>query len=490
MKFKAIFLLLSFLLLSLTAAFFASCSGGESTGVENGGENEADMTLETAAEIEDWYTLPEADYGGYDFNILYIDWSNYANGLYFNEEESGDVLNGEVYKRRRTTEEQLGINIHTVITEWNLVYDKIRTAVAAGDDIYDFALTHCIGCVAPLAINGLVLDFGRINGFQLDKPWWNQNMNKEMTICGSLLFGVSDFIIPEPNVIYFNKEIQARYGMEDFYSIVKKGEWTLDKFTELVKIPSMDLDGNGIFDESDQYGLALSIDWFSISFMHAADQKIAQTLPGELYPTLAMNNDRMISIYEKVYELALGGDWTYTFVNPEDSGWPIDIDSGRALFTVKSLRSAQLVRSWDIDVGILPFPKFDELQKEYVNNSWNGFMCIPSIASDPERTAAVIETLSIYSRKYNIPAYYDVLLRTKVARDDASEEMLDIIYNSCSYDLGLNLSADNGSIVYTIPNLLIAKSENFVSYYEKNAPAYEKRLFEICEAVIDIYGRK
>ncbi|MCL2159730.1 MAG: hypothetical protein FWH48_10015, partial [Oscillospiraceae bacterium] len=152
--------------------------------------------------------------------------------------------------------------------------------------------------MAPLAVDGLVLDFARTEGFQLDKPWWNQNMNREMTIGGALLFGVSDYIIPEPNVIYFNKELQASYGMEDFYSIVREGKWTLDKFTELVKIPMADLNGDGIYDASDQYGLALSIDWFSISFMHAAGQKIAETLPGELYPTLAMNNDRMISIYK------------------------------------------------------------------------------------------------------------------------------------------------------------------------------------------------
>ena len=486
LKFKMICL---FSISAFALLLFMACSGDSSLVDVVGGDNqEENEAAETPDEIDDWYNLPEGDYDGYDFNILYIDWSNYANGLYFNEEESGDVLNGEVYKRQRAVEEQLNVKINTTKTEWDRLYGQIKNAVAAGDDIYDFALTHCIAGVASLAVDGLVLDFNRTEGFQLDKPWWNQNMNKEMTIGGALLFGVSDYIIPEPNVIYFNKEMQASYGMEDFYSIVRDGKWTLDKFTELVKIPMMDLNGDGIYDESDQYGLALSIDWFSISFMHAAGQKIAETLPGELYPTLAMDNDRMISIYEKVYYLALGGNWTYTFMNPEDSGWPIDIDSGRALFTVKSLRSAQLVRSWDIDVGILPFPKFDESQSDYVNNSWNGFMCIPNIASDPKRTAEVIEALSIYSRKYNIPAYYDVLLRTKVARDDASEEMLDIIYNSCSYDLGLNLSSDNGAIVYTISNLLNSKSDNFVSYYEKNAPAYERRLREICEAVIERYG--
>ena len=35
-----------------------------------------------------------------------------------------------------------------------------------------------------------------------------------------------------------------------------------------------------------------------------------------------------------------------------------------------------------------------------------------------------------------IPAYYDVQLKTKIARDDESSEMLDIIFAGRKYDLG------------------------------------------------------
>ena len=254
LKFKRICL---FSLLAFALLFFMACGGDSSVVDMTQGET---MAEETPEAIEDWYSLPEGDYDGYEFNILYIDWSNYANGLYFNEEEAGDVLNGEVYKRQRAVEEQLNVKLNTTMTQWDRLFGQIKNAVAAGDDIYDFALTHCIAGVAPLAVDGLVLDFNRMEGFQLDKPWWNQNMNREMTIGGALLFGVSDYIIPEPNVIYFNKELQASYGMEDFYSIVREGKWTLDKFTELVKIPMADLNGDGVYDASDQYGLALSID--------------------------------------------------------------------------------------------------------------------------------------------------------------------------------------------------------------------------------------
>lgn len=477
-----------FMVIILFSLIFILTSCGDTgkdvdTTATSQGDNELTESIDPRLAVSD--DLPVEDFDEYEFGILYPLWSNYGMGLYFTESETGDKLNDVTYARERDVEERFNVVINPIsCASIDEVYTNVSKAVMAGDEIYDMVLTHCISGLTELATGDFLIDFNSIPVFNLDKPWWNQKMNETLSVGGVLLYAVSDFIIPEPNVIYFNKEIHSNYNMEDIYNIVKTGKWTIDKMIELTQIPSADLNGDGIYDEHDQYGLIAELDWMLISFMHASEQYVVEQLPDNPHPTLAMNTEKMVTIVNKVYDLLFTGNQSYTFGYMGTTPWVLDLDSGRTLFVIKSLSSAQQLRTVDIDFGILPFPKYDENQKEYINNSWNGFMCIPNISSDTRRTAIIIEALSAESYRYYVPAYYDILLTSKLARDDESQEMLDIIYNSCVYDSGLNFSAFN-AMLYCIPRLMQQKSTDFISFYEKNASAMETQLDKVYNAILD-----
>ena len=479
------------LTLLLVSTLLISCGGGQdnpAVGNTTTAENveQAAETVDPRLTVSD--DLPEKDYDGYEFGILYPIWSNYELGLYFAEEETGDKLNDVIYMRERDVEERFNITINPIsCATIDNVFTEVSKAVMAGDEVYDLALTHCISGLTELATGNLLLDFNSLDTLNLDKPWWNQKMNETLSVGGVLLYAVSDFIIPEPNVIYFNKDIHASYNMEDIYETVRSGKWTIDKMIEMARIPSADLNGDGVFDDQDQYGLVAELDWMLISFMHASEQYVVEQLPGNPYPTLGMNTEKMATIVNKVYDLLFTGNQAFTFGYQGTNPWPLDLDSGRALFVLKGLSSAQKLRTVDVDFGILPFPKYDEFQQEYINNSWNGFMCVPNIASDTERTAIIIEALSAESHRYFVPTYYDILLTSKLARDDESQEMLDIIYNSCVYDSGLNFSKFN-AILYSIPQLMQKKSTDFASFYATNSKAMETQLEKVYTAILDYYS--
>lgn len=478
-------------LLALTA-LLSSCSD-ENNNSASDTTTQSHTTIDESVEtVDPRFTvaddLPDMDYDGYEFGILYPIWSNYGLGLYFAEEETGDKLNDVIYMRERDVEERFNVVINPIsCASIDDVYPKVSQAVMAGDEIYDMALTHCISGLTELATGNYLLDFNSVDTFNLEKPWWNQKMNETLSVGGVLLYAVSDFIIPEPNVIYFNKEMHQDYNMDNLYDIVKSGKWTLDKMIELTAIPASDLNGDGNYDENDQYGLIAELDWMLISFMHASEQYVVERLPDNEYPTLGMNTEKMVTIVNKVYDLLFTGNQAYTFGYMGTNPWKLDIDSGRALFVIKGLSSAQKLRTVDIDFGILPFPKYDEYQKDYINNSWNGFMCMPNIASDTERTAIVIEALSAESYRYFVPAYYDILLTSKLARDDESQEMLDIIYNSCVYDSGLNFSSFN-AMLYCVPQLMQKKSTDFISFYATNSSAMETQLEKVYTAILEYYS--
>jgi len=88
------------------------------------------------------------------------------------------------------------------------------------------------------------------------------------------------------------------------------------------------------------------------------------------------------------------------------------------------------------DFGILPFPKKDEKQENYITSLRDTFVgfCIPADNADPEFTGTIMEALCVSGSQYVIPAYYDVVLKGKTARDDESSEMLDIIKETLKVD--------------------------------------------------------
>lgn len=47
-------------------------------------------------------------------------------------------------------------------------------------------------------------------------------------------------------VILFNKELHEAYNLEDPYQLVYDGKWTMDKFAELCKTVTEDLNQDGL----------------------------------------------------------------------------------------------------------------------------------------------------------------------------------------------------------------------------------------------------
>jgi hypothetical protein len=95
------------------------------------------------------------------------------------------------------------------------------------------------------------------------------------------------------------------------------------------------------------------------------------------------------------------------------------------------------LRAMETDFGILPYPKFDEKQEAYYTRLGGGdlfFTGITSTKEDLERTSAILEAMACDSLKTVVPAYYDIMLKTKLARDEESEEMIDYIIDQRVFD--------------------------------------------------------
>jgi hypothetical protein len=82
--------------------------------------------------------------------------------------------------------------------------------------------------------------------------------------------------------------------------------------------------------------------------------------------------------------------------------------------------------------GLLPFPKRDTAQKEYISFVSNQIqpMVIPMSASNTERTGVILENLAAETYRTVRPEYFQVLLESKYVRDPESLDNMNTLFSS------------------------------------------------------------
>ncbi|MBO4933375.1 MAG: extracellular solute-binding protein, partial [Clostridia bacterium] len=412
-------------ILLLLTMLLGSC--GESAANADTAPDNADISPEVGAEetvIDDetrpMHKVPELDLEGGVFNILYPNWQGYPL-YFFADEVNGDPMNDALFNRTTIVEEYLNIDItQTEVPSIVDVSPSVQQSVTAQDDAYQLALTHCIQNVASMVTGGYLYNYDNLPYVDYNAEWWNRRMMDVLRLGSNTYYGVSDYMIPCPYAIFFNKSLVTDYNLESPYELVYNGQWTIDKLCEMAVAVTTDTDGDGQYTTEDIVGLGSGDGSTYISFMTGADQFMT-TKNAEGRVELAMNTDRMITIVEKLANLAN----TTGVVQPNNA---VSLKDGKVLFMLSGMAGLINYRDAEVDIGVLPYPKFDEAQENYVSLDWGGLMCIPTTVGNPELVGAALELLAYESANEVIPTYYDVLLEGKLARDTDTIAMLDILF--------------------------------------------------------------
>ncbi len=458
------------MLLCAMLTSMAACGSGDTTTETT--ETAAAQT-EAVAETEEtraMHQVPEADFGGDTFHIGWFAWQGYTH-YFFADEATGDAMNDAIFNRTVLVEEYLNVDItNQDVGTLNDIVNQTKKTAQAGDDVFSMSLLHCISGVADLPSGGYIYNLDTMPHLNMDADWWNREQMDVLRLGKNTYYGISDFMVPCPYAIFFNKEMIADNGMDNPYELVYEGAWTLDKFIDMAIAVTQDLNGDGQYTMDDIAGVSTNEISKYIPFMTAADQFITETgADGRI--KLALNNEKTISIIEKMNKLIENKGTLYEPASMEltDSFIP---DTGRILFYLNAISYAENLRECEVDVGILPYPKYDEAQENYISQDWGGLMCVPVSIEDPEMVGSVIELLSWESGNEVIPAYYDVTLSGKLARDEDSRNMLDLLFDTIAYEIGGNyfgFSAGFSDLFYTLGRLVVTnKSTDFASWYAKN----------------------
>ena len=456
---------------------FAAC--GDKNQPETSGSDVSDTAMSSPAEETLGVPLT-ADYGGEEFNILSA--GNVAYNDFAFEEDSALPLASAQYKRKIKVQDDYKVKINEVTKrEYSAGggpgYIAINQSVNSGDCTYDLALIAGYD-VSVLAYSGFLYDLNSVAGIDLSKSWWDQKANESLSVNGVMFFTTGEITCSDNNaafVILFNKGLLKDYELENPYTLVYDGEWTMDKFAELCKTVTEDLDQNGTMDANDRFGL-LVWDDSVVGIVNAAGQRCC-TINADGNIELTLYNETTVSALEKYFSIAYDTQYAYTYQRvsgyDEQALW----SGNHGLFWTTWLGIVPRYREMENDFGILPYPKLNTAQTDYYTTvaPYNSqFICMPLIQNDVERAGTITEALAYYGKKVVTPAYYDVNLIGQSTRDEESEDMLKIIFDNLVFDIGYyyQIGPYNKELIYMVREY----DTNFASRYDSKKNITENML--------------
>ncbi|MBQ9429886.1 MAG: extracellular solute-binding protein [Clostridia bacterium] len=443
---------------------------------------QATAPAETAAAQEE-FTPTGENYGG-DFVVLIGGKAGGDNvrhyGFAETDADSRTSLDEAVYRRNKAVEELYGVKLTSIEDAGSdsQVYNKLMMAATAGDSEYDLVQVAAYDAV-PLAIANCLYELGSIKTLDLTKSWWDQKVNEQLVIDGLTFFTTGDISYwddMQQNVIAFNKQVKRDLNIEDdFYTVLREGEWTLDKMAEYAKVATEDLNADGVYDMRDKFGIITWDDTVYAIFNAGGERVVRTDENGKLKLTIT-GSERAIDVLSKYTDICFGGDAiNYQRYTANEAIEMFSTD--RALFFFGRLQSLDHYRDMETDYGILPYPKYEASQKNYetVASPYHmAFFCVPYCVSDPAKSGAVADALAYYGKTTVTGAYYDKTLTGQYFRDEDSVYTLELMAQTRAYDLGFYLQP--GNINKELIYLFRKGSKDFASAFAAKKNAAESAL--------------
>ena len=443
-------------------------------------ESTAAETAEpTKAEIADEFLsqIPDANLKR-TFNVLVMSGVGNSEKEIFAEDASSEPIENAVFLRNAALADKLGVTI--TMTPQASVATAAQNDIKANAKSYDLIMANGPD-TGSLAQNGYLYNFLDLKDYMnLDQEWWDPGTLRDCAINGKVYFMNGDINILDNDVTWimlFNKKMIADNDLEEPYELVRQKKWTLDKFYELVTTVSKD-NGDGKYDENDTYGFLTTNGGGMTNFMYTSDIKTVEITDGTPRIVMGDYQEKIISVLSYCKKLLHDGNFSWVSVNKPEQTRDMFMNN-QGLFYSEVLSYIVNLSDMDSPYGVLPTPLYDENQKEYRTHvdGVGSMISIPSNVTNPEETATIIETFALYSYKYLTPAYYDVTLKRKKSRDSESSEMIDIILQTRTYDIGYIYSSIGLAEVFR--NLVLNGSSDFASAYKKKSKAAEKQLSNI-----------
>ena len=483
---KRIALLLSLLML---ASSIISCSDEGQEDISNDTESadalqsESDISVESETVNERLLIddeLPDETFGGQDFII-----ATQGDILIDAEEVIGESVNDASYNRNITVEDRFKVNIEFFTSSADTVLADIKKAVQSGTTDFHTAVNS--GIFMGQAVGGnIFLNMHDLEYVDFEKPWWSPSNEEDLTVNGILFFGIGDFALSTIGHTYcvlYDKLEAGNYHIDDLYTTVKEGKWTIDYLLGISEGISKDLDGNGVMDKADFYGFSSDTMSNLNTYVWAFGNKIYnKNSAGEL--EYVFYNERTIESYEKLLSI-ISAPGVYAPANFEHGTGYTLFCNYQTIFANTTIDMTRNLGDYENEYGVLPYPKLNEEQDDYYTmvDGAHNVIAVPNVPIDTEYVGIIIEALCAETYKQVVPEYLDVCLKKRYSSSPEDAEMIDKCVENRIFDFGY-IYDGYGSAFGLLPQKMAnGGRSDFVSYYKK----YEKIAMKTYNTYLDAF---
>jgi len=467
-------------LLLLTGSTAACAEKAEDEASVTIGES---MTETEAEETRGFDTLQRMDYEGYVFHILHENQADQQVDIITEGKETGDVLNDLVFRRNKLVEETYNITIEADAKSMGEVNNMIIKTVTSGMNDFDLYFQNCTAVQVSSA--GYLYSLDEMPNINLDNPWWDKAALNDLSINGQLFMATGDISptsLLTSSCLVFNKALFTDYNMEYPYDLIRNNQWTLDKMAEMTKGLTTDMNGDDrISFGEDLYGYS---GWWQdnpYALFYGAGGMLSAKDSDDI-PYVHYDMERITAIFDKIYTIVRDNNSYFVTNIGQYSTVYENFSKGNAFFCdITLLKIDMTLREMEQDFGIIPNPKYDENQDDYIAcvNGAGNFIVIPNNPFDAEMTGLITEALAASAYDSITPSLYDVIVKSKNVRDIDSVEMLDLVIGHRVFD---------PCFIYTIPgytfsqDLLGKNSKDVASTLQKYQKSADRQLQKLVDA--------
>ncbi len=271
--------------------------------------------------------------------------------------EYGDMM----VERLHETERKYNFEFQFDVLPADQVIPQFTAAAMAGDSLGDLIKVRHYWAFPALVRKQLILPLNDL--FDLTQPNVNEDITRISTYEGKT-YGFS----PDKNgvgvITFFNKDMFSKNNFPDPYLLYENGEWTWEKFEEIAKLATKDINsdgktdiwGSGHFEHFQQIEPILFS--FGGSLIEYRDNKPVSTLTSE--GTLAcLSFLNKLVMVDKVCEIAPeGAPWDYSIQQFQTGKY--------AMLIMGQFAANQLKVNMTDKFGMVPMPK-GGVATDYVN---------------------------------------------------------------------------------------------------------------------------
>ena len=416
--------------------------------------------------------LPDdVNYNGYAFRIGATSqdpqWINYL----IRTEQKGEVLNDTIYAANNAVAERFGITFKHIPYKGtnHASYSEILASARAGDDNVDILTLHDLRS-GQATLQGVFRNVYELEHVDFEKPWWPRFTVNALTINGKM-YNISNsmsyYNIYAVRLLMFNKGLMKNLGITFPYDDVRAGTWYLDDLINMTKDVYSDVDTDGKRSANDRYGIAITgtpycfLECFGVD-VYGRDEK--NLIKDDFY------TERTVRIVETTNTWFNGGNAGAYFAGSGDALKMFA--GGNVLFTFRGL--GQIVNACmesEVEYGMLPMPKLDENQEEYISGTVDNPISVPITNNNMDRTGMIIEAMSAEGYRRVQPVFTETVMKGRYASDKDSVEMLNIVFNNRMLAAGyLFANSDKTYRLQTVHDDMWRQGTsniNLTSHYEK-----------------------